>query len=156
MPTEMSKLKPAQALLDLKPTHLKATKGAVQHTTPASILGRVWIPAFSKNNFKKMASVPPCIPCFFGARNLGRVLATLPYFAFSVATFFPHSDGAKSLRFVDSSIQARWWNLRSNWITLTMEAFAVTKSVVFLSGRSLKLFAVLSVLTLISGAMVVT
>ncbi len=26
-----------------------------------------------KTTFKKMASVPPCIPCFFGARNLGRV-----------------------------------------------------------------------------------
>ena len=66
-----------------------------------------------------MASVPPCIPCFFGARNLGRVLATLPYFAFSVATFFPHSDGAKSLRFVGSSIRARWRDLRSNWIHVT-------------------------------------
>ncbi len=63
-----------------------------------------------------MACVPPCIPCFFGVRNLGRVLATLPYFAFSVATFFPHSDGAKSLRFVGSSIRARWRDLRSNWI----------------------------------------
>ena len=65
---------------------------------------------------KKMAGVPPCISCFVGARNLGRVLATLPYFAFSVATFFPHSDGAKSLRFVGSSIKARWRDLRSNWI----------------------------------------
>ncbi len=26
-----------------------------------------------------MAGVPPCSPCFFGARNLGRVLATLPF-----------------------------------------------------------------------------
>ena len=50
----------------------------------------------------------PVFHVFVGARNLGRVLATLPYFAFSVATFFPHSDGAKSFRSVGSSIQARW------------------------------------------------
>ena len=36
----------------------------------ARILGRVWMPAFSKNNFKKMAGVPPCISCFLG--EIGR------------------------------------------------------------------------------------
>ena len=58
----------------------------------------------------------PVFHVFVGARNLGRVLATLPYFAFSVATFFPHSDGAKSFRSVGSSTRARWRDLRSNWI----------------------------------------
>ena len=59
---------------------------------------------FVKQSNNKLASAPPCISCFFGARNVGRVLATLPDFAFSVATFCPHSDGAKSMRFVGSKI----------------------------------------------------
>ncbi len=71
---------------------------------------------FKQKRKEQMAGVPPCISCLFGARNLGRVLATLPYFAFSVASFFPHSDDAKSLRLVGSSIKAGWRDLRSNWI----------------------------------------
>ncbi len=71
-----------------------------------------------KKSKHKFGGHSPCISYLFGARNLGRVLAALPYFAFSVATFFPHSDGAKPLRFVGSSIRARWRDLRSNWIKL--------------------------------------
>ena len=41
----------------------------------ARILGRVWIPAFSKKtNFKKWRAFRPVFHVFVGARNLGRVL----------------------------------------------------------------------------------
>ncbi len=48
--------------------------------------------SFELKSPQKNAGVPPCISCFFGARFLGRVLATLPYVALYVATFFPDSD----------------------------------------------------------------
>ncbi len=56
--------------------------------------------SFYLKNRLKNGSVQPCVSCFLGARNLGRVLATLHYFVLIVATFFHHSDAPawKTLR----------------------------------------------------------
>ncbi len=47
-------------------------------------------------------------------------------FCILCCNLFPHSDGAKSLRFVGSSIKARWRDLRNNWIKLII-TFMISK-----------------------------
>ncbi len=54
--------------------HRKVTSKSQKNKKNAS----VWIPGFSRKVKTKMAGIPPCISCFFGARIFGRVWIPAP------------------------------------------------------------------------------
>ena len=53
---------------------------------------------------------------FFWCSKFRQSTSHTSWFCILCCNLFPHYDGAKSLRFVGSSIKARWRDLRSNWI----------------------------------------